>query len=237
MLKHIIYSFIILACCCFSNSSNAQSAPGLLGKRLLVTYDYNTHFNYSPPVFWIEEEDRNFFNNSTIISKHLFGADYVLSRTLSLGVDFGFHQQRLDDLTLSFDGFKHRVSTNEFGLRLKYFPAESGGSIAPVGPYLQFRVLRYAYRSEMELVPLNNNNLTEPFVFDYEQGSTLTGAFGFGRQGILAGNIIYNVGCEMALVLTENALLDLEPASEDLRNALFLGNMFKLKLGIAVPIY
>lgn len=236
MLKHTIYLIIISACCCFTNNINAQSAPGLLGKRITVSYDFNTHFNYSAPNLRINENESALFDNSTFVNKHLFGVDYVLSRTMSIGIDYGFHNERLNDVEIQDNDFMHRVRTNETGLRLKVFPFEKGG-IAPIGYYFQVRALRYSYRSEMELVPRGSSTLEEPFVFAFEDGVTYTGAFGFGRQGILFGNVMYNVGSEMTLVLTENAFLDLYDASLDLRNSLIIGNLFKLKIGIAVPIY
>lgn len=237
MSKHIIYLIIIAVCCCFTNNIKAQSAPGLLGKRLTMSYDFNTHINYLPPTLGQTPEVEPSIISVIFISKHLFGVDYALTRSISLGVDYGFHQQRLDDASLLNTYFTHRLKSNEIGLRLKYFPTERTGSIAPIGPYFQLRILRYGYRSEMELVLEEPDNLTEPYIFPYEEGRIYTGSFGFGRQGILFKNIIYNVGCEMALVWLENAFLELGDASRDVSNALFLGNLFKLKLGIAVPIF
>lgn len=239
MLKHTIYLIIIAICCCFTNSINAQSAPGLLGKRITLSYDYNTHVNYTLPNIFIDEYDFPLFYNTLVVQKHVFGADYALSRTMSIGLDYGFHSQRLDDETIQNNEFRHRVKSNEFGVRLKIFPFEKGG-IAPIGYYFQVRGLRYAYRSEMELA-LNENqptNLTEPFTFEYEAGTTYTGSLGFGRQGILFQNILYNIGCEMALVVTENGFSDtLADPSRNVRNSLLATNLFKLKIGIAVPIF
>ena len=234
MFKQTIY-FIIIATFCFVNDINGQSAPGLLGKRLTVSYDFNTHYNYSPPVFRIDGYEPSLGNLLTI-QKHLFGADYVLSRTMSIGLDYGFHQQRLDDVEIQNNAFMHRVRTNEFGVRLKVFPFERGG-IAPIGYYFQLRALRYGYKSEMEFVPSGQSNLDEPFTFDYEQGAVNTGAFGFGRQGILFGSVMYNIGAEMAVVLAQKNLIYTDDAFDNLRTALLTGNLYKLKVGVIVPIF
>lgn len=233
MLKHIIYLVLI---CCFTTNSNAQSAPGLLGKRILVSYDFNSHFNFALPLTSSPSPEVDLFN-TFVTFKHIFGAEYVLSRTLSIGADYGFGNQRLSDYTLGESHFMHTLKTNEIGVRLKYFITERSGSIAPIGPYLQFRLMYFDYLSEMELVLENTAGLNEPYIFPFEKSSSLTGSFGFGRQGILFGKVMYNVGCEMAIVISESAEIDNFSAEEDIRNALLLGNLYKLKLGIVVPVY
>ncbi len=231
MFKYIIYSFSFITLCCFTNKLNGQSAPGLLGKRLCLSYDFNTHYNYMLG----DSPYRNLLTN-----KHLFGIDFILSRTLSIGLDYGFHNERLDNVIFGPDNqyLRHNLNSNEIGLRLKYFPVTSG-SITPIGPYLQFRVLHYSYSSEMEFIPYDiTNNLDESFAFLFEEESTIAGSFGFGRQGIITRNIIYNIGCEMGLVLTQNApRSSLNAPQKDIRDSLIIGNLFKLKIGIAVPIY
>ena len=237
MFKQIIYLILITCACCFTDTLTAQSAPGLLGKKFTVAYDFNYYFNWTFPSTPSEEVSVSNIVNKLLVYKHTFGADYVLSRTLSVGADFGFSNQRLDDAEILRTSFAHHLKTNEMGIRLKYFPVERSGSIAPIGPYLQFRLLRFGYKSEMELVVSEPNGLIEPYIFPFEKATVYTGAFGFGRQGILVGNIIYNIGCEMALVLSESASLENEDAQRSLRNALLFGNAFKLKFGIAVPIF
>lgn len=239
MFKYILYSILIISACCFTNTLTAQSAPGLLGKKFTVAYDFNPYFNWSlPDLVGYESDAMSVFKNS-IIYKHTFGADYILSRTLSVGVDFGLSgNQRLDDAEIFNSYFVHRLKSSEIGLRLKYFPVKKNGGIAPIGPYLQFRVLRLGYKSEMELIAAEPNGLTEPYIFSFEKGTVYTGSFGYGRQGILFGNIIYNVGCEMALVFSESAFtIGRGEAQTNLRNALLIGNLFKIKMGIAVPIF
>ena len=234
MLKHIIY-LVVMVSLGFVNDINGQSAPGLLGKRFTVSYDFNTHYNYSPPIFRIDGREPT-LGNLFFVNKHLMGADYILSRSMSIGVDYGFHNQRLHDAEIQDNAFIHRVNTNELGLRLKVFPFERGG-IAPIGYYFQLRAMRYSYESTMEFEPMGQSNLIEPYIFTYERGAVNTGAFGFGRQGILFGSILYNIGGEMALVLTEKNLVNLDDASENLRTSLLTGNLYKLKVGIAVPIF
>ena len=84
---------------------------------------------------------------------------------------------------------------------------------------------------------MNDTNLDEPYTFPFEQGSQFAGSFGFGRQGIITGNIMFNIGCEMALVLTENAFVNVGYYSENLRNTVIITNLFKAHFGIAIPIY
>lgn len=232
MKNNIIYLILFTFCSCFSLYSNAQSAPGLLGKRVIVSYDLKSSLNYLAPDY---ETDSNLEAFGSLLTyKHAFAADYVLTRTLSIGLDYGFQRQRLEDAYINGEDFEHRLRANEIGIRLKYFPIERAG-IAPIGPYFQFRAMRYAYRSEMTL--MNDVNLDEPYTFPFEEGAQLAGSFGFGRQGIITGNIMYNIGCEMGIVITENAFADLGYYSTNLRNTVFVTNLFKAHFGIAVPIY
>lgn len=237
MLKHILYLIIISSICCFTNNILAQSAPGLLGRKLTIAYDFNPYLGLTSPDQEVSEaigEEVGLFNQY-IASKHTIGADYILTRNISIGADFTFGSRQLNYNQLSSTQYlRHDLLTREYGIRLKYFPIKGAGSIAPIGPYFQFRGMYYNYRSELSFP---NDDSENPITIIYDEGGAFSGSFGLGRQGVLFGNILYNIGCEMAIMIPNAGFDATAEVSRNLRNALFFGNLFKFKVGIAVPIF
>lgn len=238
MKRNILYILLSILCSTFTHTLSAQSVPGLLGKRLSLSYDFNPFFNLGS--FYASSNYDDSYFNSLIAYKHIVGADYALSRSISIGADYGTANHLLEDYEDDFSNdFQHSINTREYGIRLKYFSADKAGSIAPIGPYIQVRVMGFWYKSEMTLLDERTSELIPSISFIYDEQTILAGSFGFGHQSILFGNIIYNIGCEMAAVLAPRDYEDYDDfiLGDTVREYLIYANMFKIKMGLAIPIF
>ncbi|MGB0929753.1 MAG: hypothetical protein ACPGVB_03195 [Chitinophagales bacterium] len=238
MKKSILYFAIIIICCIFSSTANAQSAPGLVGKRLTFFYDFNAYYNSSAvdgPIDNGLDVENNWFNR-IFAYKQILGADYALSRTLSVGIDGGYTNRRISDtrsLYYTTEYIQHHLSTREIGVRLKFFPAKKGG-IAPIGFYNQVRIFRLWLKSEMRF---EEKEFIDPSMLHiYEERGTFAVSYGFGRQGILFENIIYHLGYEIGIAIApkdkEYNFID-----DFISSSIFSANAFRLKAGLALPIF
>jgi hypothetical protein len=234
--KLVLITFLMLTT--FATIS-AQSAPGLLGKRLIVSYDYGFYINLKLDDTYttngVEDETSVLQIISDLtIPKHYFGAEYILSKRLSVGLNYNFYRRNLNAVSIGSSNtlnFIHNVSASEYSVHLKYF---SSKAIAPIGHYNQIRVFAFNYTSR-----LNGREEffeEEPPVYVFDKDLKLGLAYGFGRQGIIFSNILYNIGCEIGLVSVPLSPGD-NGLANDLRNSILLDNVFKIKVGIAVPIY
>jgi hypothetical protein len=228
MIKSLkIYSSIFCLLLISIVEINAQ-APGLIGKRLTIGYYANFSFNIFGSPYNAAEKSENSFGN-IIHTKHNFNADYVLTRSLSLGMDYSYSRSGL--LTESFLDISHNIQMREVGIRLKNFKRKTGG-IAPIGFYNQYRLFRLDYETEITQASRTADPIS---VIDRT-------AYGFslayGHQGILVSNILYNIGFEAGGAFSSFEYR--EPESDALFQAkshVSWNTFLKFKLGIVVPIF
>lgn len=225
-----IYSCLFLLIAFAITDMNGQ-APGLVGKKLTLGYDANFSFNVYGVGYNNAESNALTFDD-IISTKHSFSADYVLTRGLSLGMDYSYARGGIESIE---SYFSNNIIMNEVGVRLKNFHSLKGG-IAPIGFYNQYRLFMLNYQTELVGDPEFFGE--EDLVYEGLNRTAYGVSLAYGHQGIVAANVLYNIGFEMG-VCTSDLSFDLENQSNNLYNAKNIVNwatFLKFKIGIAVPI-
>ncbi len=227
MMKFIkIYSLLSLILLLSINEINAQ-APGLLGKKLTIGYDANFSFNVYGEAYKTETQSGYSFGD-IINTKHNFNADYILNRGVSLGLDYSLARS---GVAIELDDLSANLSMRELGFRLKNFHSLKGG-IAPIGFYTQYRMFMLDYETEI----IDHTGAVEPITVLDRTAYGLS--FAYGHQGIIAANVMYNVGFEMGAAFSDlNFSID---SGTDLlyktKNVVNWDTFLKFKIGVVVPI-
>lgn len=187
---------IIILCSCVQ-----AQVPGYMGKKL--------SFYYAPSIFL---SFKNPSWDEGIIGINLrndFAADYVVSKSVSVGASAKFVATKLDHAfyyTTSNGGYVEDAYSGDvqlkgtlFSVYLKNFAFQKRGFLAPVGVYRKFEFVYGKVKGHSgDLVPVTDLNYH--FVSDFDElhfknEENIFGfIFSFGRQSLFFDRLFVNTG-------------------------------------------
>jgi hypothetical protein len=199
-MKRILILTIISAV--FYSFAQAQ-VPGYRGKRFYVSYDLNFFPALSNPTYG-EETQSNITDYHGMNVRHAIEADYVVSRTNSIGLSYGFFRSRFEHQSDTGWTYFPSLKCNVIGLNYTVF-LKNKGSLAPFGAYAKIsgELITYKAITDLESEPksfkgtpnLKSINIT------------------IGEQKIYFDRLILDVGAQFGLV---QGLLAFEPTEADI---------------------
>lgn len=150
-MKKSILTSILLAVFYFSITAQV---PGYLGKRLFVEYN---------PEYSIITDQRKALSN--II--HNFTLDYVISRRIQIGLDYGLFNSQFFDRTDFYEG-RTNVKGSVIGLHTYFY---FGENLAPLGFHLgiNYKHLRGTYWNPRIDSNVSENTWSYGFLWGYRR--------------------------------------------------------------------
>lgn len=222
-IKYIISGFILISC-----FTIARAQPGFLGKTLTVSGGGYVGYSWGYPT-------KAGSMSPGIDKRFLLGADYVISRKWTAGIEY----QRFNTaLLLSFDDAAERATgadqytyalrSNTFKFSFTHFGSKSN-FLAPVGRYFTvgFLMVNYTISDDKGYMFAAGRDLFE--------GHNIGFSFDVGKRRVFYKQLVVDYGLQAALVLpnkeTQSGLQN-EIAWEGAKRLLYAHAItFKLGLG------
>ncbi len=161
-------------------------APGYLGKKTLLTAD----FNLFPGFSFAQTENLQI----PINTRSSVMLDQVVSRSSSIGLGAGYYHAQMVYTTANSKGLA-QIDGYQTGLNAKFYAFRRRGNIAPLGPYQQVELMYLRYRItdiDRNFYPDQRSNLGT--YGDFAAGLT------FGLRHIFLNRLTLHVGMQYAFV-------------------------------------
>lgn len=197
--KIISYTGILFFLLCINIPVQSQGV-GLSGKRFSVFYnlDYRgpimklSTYKKEGNVYYNELENKERpFLKSVAKFKHSLQLEYTLRRNFSVGLSGSYYKDGFGVIEPSL--FSKNYTSFSYGVNMKFFKLNKG-SIAPLGPYINVRLFN-TYNK------IHYKGYSATFGDDYITNEYTQGALGlslaWGKQGVLAGNVLFNLALEV----------------------------------------
>ncbi len=182
------YGFILLLLG-FSYTAWSQTGPGFLGKYWTVHYNYSFFGNY--PKHFQDAATRDFRLTDWVNGRHDFELDYSNTRATSYGLGWSYASGGYGQ---EGNAYSRNYTSQTFAIYRKKFNVENSGALAPIGRYRMFRLLavrsRYGLDENPEFFP-------NPMRRDEQTQINFGATIGWGRQVVLTGKLMANVGVEL----------------------------------------
>ncbi len=199
----IIHIIIIIITISLSGQIAHAQAPGLLGKRTIVYYDYTispSYLGYSTPYNYSTKGKRGI--GGYIRGTHKASLEYTLSRKHSLNLHYSLHRGGYG-ADNSFENnlnpaLSHNYRSSSIGLSLKRYRVKlqgrtrDNGAIAPIGRYLEPKIFAIFLTEEDRLTADNSIAYSDKKIY---YGGSVT----WGRR-FLIGKVILNFGLEISYI-------------------------------------
>ncbi|MEM1218883.1 MAG: hypothetical protein AAGH79_08220 [Bacteroidota bacterium] len=189
------YWFILL-CVGFTHTIWSQTGPGFLGKHWTVHYNYSFFGNY--PKHFRDAATREFRFTDWINGRHDFELDYSNTRATSYGVGWSFAAGGFGQ---EGEAYSRNYTSQTFAIYRKKFNVENSGALAPIGRYRMFRILAVRSRYGLDENPAFFSN---PVRRNEKTQINVGASIGWGRQVVLSGKLIANVGIEFGGLIARN---------------------------------
>ena len=168
-----------------------SQTPGFLGKKFSLGYRIYTFGglkgkpNYrkgNPPRFYIR-------------TRHHLEMDYVLSRRLTGGMDFGLFRNGMSVQGPRSLFYHVQLPGWSTGAHFRFYPFLRRGNIAPIGPYTEIRLsyLRYNLINP-------DSSLSQTGEPNLGTGSNLAFTFAWGRNYLQKKSLLLSYGLQAGLL-------------------------------------
>ncbi|MDB5282820.1 MAG: hypothetical protein JWO06_1895 [Bacteroidota bacterium] len=218
----------------FLSLCGAAQVPGYQGLKFSVKYD----LGFMHPIF-------EYRRGTLPLLCHNFSVDYVVSRSVSLGIRYGFmfykqppnklaFNNNVGDLDINPADYLGKYQQHQISFIVKRFYKRKG-FIAPVGRYITFGAY-YQYATDQTI--LNTTNYSYPnskFYFQSFKGTAHFGGviLGIGRNFIVANRVIIDFGGEINFpfaVVSKTASLEKRVTYRDV----LYNNLMQLYIGVGM---
>jgi len=183
-MKRLILVLILA----FPLSLQAQS-PGYQGKHFILSYSPDINLtNYFLGVFNPIPHENVF----GLFLRHNIMAEYVVNRTLSIGLEYTFLNTDLGITENDSYQYIMKLNSGQFGFNFIFYTGENN-PVAPVGNYLKFKFFVNNYSANV-VSPVPN-----PIPPNAPNPQSVTGqnfgiGFGFGHNHVVANRLIITYG-------------------------------------------
>ena len=243
--KYVTYIFIPLFVFLTYTSASSQGV-GLSGKRYSIFYNLDIGHSFKllaeldelvaeestrRGLYYneLEDEKRSTFK-SLVNLRQTLQIDYNLRRNFSLGLSGSYFRRGFGVVEPAL--YSKNYTSFSYGINLKFFSLKKGG-IAPLGPYINARL----FNTHNFLHHKGNSKVFgDNFVVEKSIESFVGFSLAWGKQGILKGNVLYNLALELGYVFGEELrYVDfLDGDRDDFAGSLMTNYIFKFTFGIGI---
>lgn len=195
---------VLIVCLTFSNTGNAQNAPGLYGKQLFVELGGSFSHNSTG----IRYNEKNYSEGVRILyspvgvpilfsMNYQFQAHYAVSRRITFGTQITYAQ-------MGYKGGQVTVSSNVKALNVNVFRRKywaKTGAIAPLGYYSQVGISAFRYNTAF-----TTSSLYTPTSETIGGKSFLTPALNLelGKQTIINDKLLLGLAIQSTIITDLN---------------------------------
>lgn len=209
--------FIALIILFFISTNLSAQTPGYLGKKLTVGYDFHFYMGGIDRDARKYDASYNLYQPSLFINSfHEIHADYVLTKSYSLGLSYQlfntgqFYEEQEDYYDQNTSNYIYYSTNNYLNItgsaivvNNKFFFFNSGTGLAPTGNYGQFGIGLITSKSTAKIKGTKNDGSGSTAIskiVTHEKVSTPIISGGLGNQTILFDRVIVDVGLELAFL-------------------------------------